>query len=70
MLCNYQWVYSSGLTWINLDENTQSQIERLWASDASNWIASSSFPGPVYVDTSLMVMVISNVSYTIARCRK
>ncbi|KAI8883078.1 hypothetical protein K501DRAFT_250297 [Backusella circina FSU 941] len=69
-MSDFQWVYSSGLVWVNLDENTQSQIENLWSSDTSNWIASEAFPGPVYVDTSLMVMVINKTSYTIARCLK
>ncbi|KAI9362745.1 hypothetical protein BD770DRAFT_381687 [Pilaira anomala] len=62
-----QWVYANGSTWVTLDVNAQYQIETLWTRDASSWIDSASFRGPVYVDTSEMVLMFGGLSYTIAR---
>ncbi|KAI9261867.1 hypothetical protein EDC94DRAFT_561811 [Helicostylum pulchrum] len=62
-----QWVYANGSTWVTLDRNAQFQIETLWTRDASSWIASDSFRGPVYVDTSEMVLMFAGLSYVIAR---
>lgn len=64
-----QWVYATGSAWVTLDRNAQSQIETLWSRDASSWIESSSFRGPVYVDTSEMLLMSAGLSYAIARRR-
>lgn len=64
-----QWVYATGSSWVTLDQSAQSQIETLWKRDASNWINSSSFRGPVYVDTSEMILMYAGYSYAIARRR-
>lgn len=62
-----QWVYANGSSWITLDKYAQSQIETLWSRDASSWIDSPSFRGPVYVDTSEMVLMVDGLQYVIAR---
>jgi hypothetical protein len=62
-----QWVYANGSYWVTLDRNAQTQIETLWSRDASSWIDSTSFRGPVYVDTSEMVLMYGGLSYVIAR---
>lgn len=61
------WVYASGSAWVSFDEATQKLIETLWRSDQATWINSRSFRGPVYVDTSEMVVLYGSYSYTIAR---
>ncbi|KAI9359884.1 hypothetical protein BD770DRAFT_342577 [Pilaira anomala] len=61
------WVYASGSAWVSFDEATQKLIETLWRSDQATWINSQSFRGPVYVDTSEMVVLYGSYSYTIAR---
>lgn len=63
-----QWVYSSGQKWVSLDTQAQSQIEKLWNNDQANWVTSDSFSGPVFVDTTQMLLVYEGYSYTIARC--
>ncbi|GAN09434.1 hypothetical protein MAM1_0267d08961 [Mucor ambiguus] len=62
-----QWVYANGSTWVTLDLSAQYQIESLWSRDASSWINSDSFRGPVYVDTSEMVLMFGGLSYVICR---
>lgn len=62
-----QWVYATGSSWITLDQAAQIQIESLWKHDASNWVVSSWFQGPVYVNTSEMVLMFAGYSYAIAR---
>lgn len=62
-----QWVYSSGQSWLSLDRQAQSQIEKLWSMDQANWILSDAFSGPVYVDTTQMLLMYEGYSYTIAR---
>lgn len=68
-MATVQWVYSSGQNWVSLDRKAQSQIEKLWSMDQANWVISESFPGPVYVDTTQMLLLYEGYSYTIARCR-
>lgn len=64
------WVYASGSAWVSFDPATQRLIETLWTRDQATWINSQSFRGPIYVDTSDMVIMYGNYSYTIARrCR-
>lgn len=62
-----EWVYASGSAWIAFDAETQRVIETLWANDQATWINSPSFPGPVFVDTSEMIIMYESYSYTIAR---
>lgn len=62
-----EWVYASGSAWISFDPETQKVIESLWTRDQATWINSQSFRGPVYVDTSEMVIMYGSYSYTIAR---
>lgn len=68
-MVHVQWVYSSGQKWVSLDSQAQAQIEKLWSMDQANWVISDAFCGPVYVDTSQMILVYEGYSYTIARCR-
>jgi hypothetical protein len=69
-MVSVQWVYANGSSWVTLDRSAQTQIETLWSRDASNWINSSSFQGPVYVDTSEMLLMCAGLSYAIARRRQ
>ncbi|KAI9254062.1 hypothetical protein BY458DRAFT_521338 [Sporodiniella umbellata] len=62
-----QWVYAAGSAWVSFDSATQNVIESLWKRDVATWINSQIFQGPVYVDTTEMVMHYNNYSYTIAR---
>jgi hypothetical protein len=65
-----QWVYANGSSWITLDPLAQRHIESLWSHNASNWIQTTSFRYPVYVDVSQMCLVMGGYSYAIARrCR-
>ncbi|KAI9332265.1 hypothetical protein BD770DRAFT_477723 [Pilaira anomala] len=57
-----QWVYSSGQKWVSLDTQAQSQIEKLWNNDQANWVTSDSFSGPVFVDTTQMLLVYEGYS--------
>lgn len=68
-MVNVQWVYSSGQKWVSLDNQAQVQIEKLWTRDQANWVISDAFSGPVYVDTSQMILLYEGFSYTIARCK-
>lgn len=62
-----QWVYAAGSAWVTLDSATQNLIESLWKRDVATWINSQTFQGPVYVDTSEMVIHYNDYLYTIAR---
>jgi len=62
-----EWVYASGSNWVRFDTASQQIIETLWARDAATWFNSQSFRGPVYVDTSEMVVMYGSYAYTIAR---
>ncbi|KAF1803554.1 hypothetical protein FB192DRAFT_1368664 [Mucor lusitanicus] len=62
-----EWVYASGSNWVRFDTASQHIIETLWARDAATWFNSQSFRGPVYVDTSEMVVMYGSYAYTIAR---
>ncbi|ORE11452.1 hypothetical protein BCV72DRAFT_326280 [Rhizopus microsporus var. microsporus] len=62
-----QWVYANGSIWTIFDKNTQQQIEALWSKHTSGWIQSSSFRGPVFVDTTQMVLIADGYSCAIAR---
>ncbi|KAI7886875.1 uncharacterized protein EV154DRAFT_389073, partial [Mucor mucedo] len=62
------WVYASGSAWISFDDQTQKVIEELWARDQATWIHSQMFPGgPLFVDTTEMIITFGSYSYTIAR---
>lgn len=62
-----EWVYASGSAWVSFDSVSQRLIEDLWVRDASTWINSKSFEGPVFVDMTDMVLLYRCFSYTIAR---
>lgn len=62
-----EWVYASGSNWVRFDTASQQIIETLWSRDAATWFNSQSFRGPVYVDTSEMVVMYGSYAYTIAR---
>ncbi|KAL4207250.1 hypothetical protein CU097_015006 [Rhizopus azygosporus] len=62
-----QWVYAAGSAWVTFDSATQKMIESLWERDGATWINCQCFHGPIYVDTSEMVVHFNNYSYTIAR---
>ncbi|KAG1048230.1 hypothetical protein G6F55_010439 [Rhizopus delemar] len=62
-----QWIYANGSTWVSLDAATQQQIEVLWSRHGSSWIHSNSFDGPVYVDTTEMLLMAGGYSFVIAR---
>jgi hypothetical protein len=65
----FQWVYSNGSEWVELDQVTQSSIETLWSNSGADWIPSGLFSGAVYVNISEMIMIYNHFSYTIARKR-
>jgi hypothetical protein len=65
----FQWVYSNGSEWVELDQVTQSSIETLWSNSGADWIPSGLFSGAVYVSISEMIMIYDHFSYTIARKR-
>ncbi|KAI8891312.1 hypothetical protein K501DRAFT_166477 [Backusella circina FSU 941] len=64
-----QWVYAIGSAWIPFDSITQSHIEQLWKSNASDWIPSANynFYGPVYIDIPHLWLLHHGIAYTIAR---
>jgi hypothetical protein len=62
-----EWVYATGSAWVSFDSATQVMIETLWTREAATWINSQTFRGPVYIDTSEMVVMYGSYSYTIAR---
>ncbi|KAI8647474.1 hypothetical protein BD408DRAFT_378873 [Parasitella parasitica] len=62
-----EWVYASGSNWVRFDVESQQIIEKLWLRDAATWFNSQSFRGPVYVDTSEMLVMYGSTAYTIAR---
>jgi hypothetical protein len=68
-MASVQWVYANGSSWVTLDALAQNQIESLWSHNGSNWIQTSSFGTPVYVDISHMCLLSQGISYTIARRR-
>jgi hypothetical protein len=63
----FQWVYANGSYWVPLDIRAQRNIEALWSRNAANWIYTTIFPSPVYVDISQMVLIHGDFSYAIAR---
>jgi hypothetical protein len=63
----FQWVYANGSFWVPLDMAAQSDIEALWFRNVSNWIYSTTFQSPVYIDISQMILLHNNYPYTIAR---
>jgi hypothetical protein len=63
----FQWVYYNGSFWVPLDMVAQYDIEALWSRNAADWINSTTFPSPVYVDISEMVLIHNTYTYTIAR---
>ncbi|KAI8069088.1 uncharacterized protein B0P05DRAFT_194842 [Gilbertella persicaria] len=69
MASTIKWAYANGSNWVILDNQAQDNIERLWASNSSNWINSQMFRKPVYVDIPHMMLLCDGVSYSIARYR-
>ncbi|KAI9469898.1 MAG: hypothetical protein EXX96DRAFT_587890 [Benjaminiella poitrasii] len=63
-----EWLYANGSSWISFDTACQATIELMWTRGGlSNWMNCQYFEGPIYVDTTDMVILYGSFMYTIVR---
>ncbi|KAI7907287.1 uncharacterized protein BX663DRAFT_495421 [Cokeromyces recurvatus] len=63
-----EWIYANGSSWVSFDPTCQTMIESLWTRGGlSNWINCQSFEGPIFIDTTDMIILYNSFMYTIVR---